>query len=300
MIELKLSQGAKPGHGGILPARKNTKEISTIRGTIPGMDVLSPPYHQAFNTPIELIKFIGKLQKLAHGKPVGFKMCVGTRYEFIAIAKAMVKTKIFPDFIAIDGGEGGTGAAPLEFSNSVGMPFKEGLAYAYNVLDGFDIKQHIRLLASGKILSGFDIFRAIALGADGTYSARAMMMATGCIQALVCNQNTCPTGVATQDPELVAGLVVSDKKVRVANYHKETVESFVELMAATGIDHPDKINRHHIFRRLNQSESTSYASIYPYISTGCLLDKNTVPLHMLQDYELANPNSFTSTFPTNN
>ena len=299
MIELKLSQGAKPGHGGILPARKNSIEISKIRGTIPGTDVLSPPYHTAFSTPVELMKFIGQLRTLSRGKPIGFKMCVGTKYEFIALGKAMLKTGICPDFIAIDGGEGGTGAAPLEFSNSVGMPFKEGLAFAYNVLEGFGLKKNIKLFASGKILSGFDIFRAVALGADATYSARAMMMAAGCIQALVCNQNTCPTGVATQDPELVAGLVVSDKKKRVANYHKETVESFVELLAATGIDDPDKINRNHIFRRLNQNESTSYSIIYPYFPTGCLLSRDSIPKSIQQDFELANPDSFTSTFPIN-
>ncbi|HHS95136.1 MAG TPA: FMN-binding glutamate synthase family protein, partial [Phaeodactylibacter sp.] len=246
MIELKLSQGAKPGHGGILPARKNTPEIAKIRNIEPGTTVLSPPYHKEFNTPIGLLEFIQKMRELSGGKPIGFKLCVGSRTEFLAICKAMVKTGICPDFITVDGGEGGTGAAPLEFSNRVGMPYKEGLAFVYNALVGFGLKDEIKIFTSGKIISGFDIFKAFALGADACYSARAMMMALGCIQALECNKNNCPTGVATQDPELVKGLVVADKEERVANFHKETIHSFVELMAAAGIRNADEISRKHI------------------------------------------------------
>jgi glutamate synthase domain-containing protein 2 len=205
MIELKLSQGAKPGHGGILPAKKNTPEIAAIRKIPPGVDVDSPPYHRAFRTPIELLQLLARMRDLADGRPVGFKLCIGNRHEFVAIGKAIVDTGIYPDFITIDGGEGGTGAAPVEFSNHVGMPFREAVAFAHNTLTGFGLRKHIRLIASGHIVSGLDIFRAHALGADACNAARAMMIALGCIQALECNKNTCPTGVATQDPELVKG-----------------------------------------------------------------------------------------------
>ena len=293
MIELKLSQGAKPGHGGILPAKKNTPEIARIRGIEPHTDVLSPPYHKAFNTPIGLLELITKMQELSKGKPVGFKLCIGHRSEFLAICKAMVATGMRPDFISIDGGEGGTGAAPLEFSNSVGMPYKEGLAFAYDALVGFDLKQHIQLFASGKIVTGFHLFRAIALGADSCYSARAMMLALGCIQALECNQNSCPTGVATQDPELVAGLKVSDKKLRVANYHKETITSFVELLAAAGLDHPSKINRSHIYRRVSMKNVQRFDQIYPYIPKACLLDVETVPEDLKLYWLQADKDTFT-------
>lgn len=292
MIELKLSQGAKPGHGGILPGRKNTPEIARIRGVIPGIDILSPPYHSAFSTPVGLLEFIRQMQDLSDFKPVGFKLCIGQKSEFFAICKAMVDTGIYPDFIAVDGGEGGTGAAPMEFSNSVGMPFREGLAFAYDALVGFDLKQHIKLFASGKIMTGFHIFQSIALGADAAYSARAMMLALGCIQALECNKNTCPTGVATQDKELVAGLVVSDKKVRVANYHRETVHSFVELMAAAGISDPAQINRSHIYRRVSMHEVRRYDELFPPLVEGSLLKEASVPKRYRQDWQLANPDRF--------
>ncbi|MCL4128200.1 UNVERIFIED_CONTAM: hypothetical protein GTU68_007711 [Idotea baltica] len=252
MIELKLSQGAKPGHGGILPAKKVTEEISKIRNVPLGQDVLSPPYHRAFNTPKGLLNLIRQMRELSGGKPIGFKLCIGHRAEFLSICKAMIATGIKPDFISIDGGEGGTGAAPLEFSDSVGMPFKEGLAFAYNALEGFGLKEDIKLFTAGKIVSGFHIFRALALGADACYSARAMMMAIGCIQALECNKNTCPTGVATQKAHLVKGLDVDDKKVKVAQYHKETIKNFVELMGASGLDDPDAINRSHLYRRMSK------------------------------------------------
>ncbi len=292
MIEIKLSQGAKPGHGGILPAKKATAEIATIRNIEPYKDVLSPPFHKAFSTPVGLLEFVKKCRGLSRGKPIGFKLCVGHHAEFIAICKAMIETGIKPDFISVDGGEGGTGAAPLEFSNSVGAPYKEGLSFVYNALVGFDLKKDITLIASGKIISGFHIFRAISLGADVCYSARAMMMAVGCIQALECNQNTCPTGVATQDPELVEGLDVDDKKVRVANYHKETVLSFVEMMAAAGIKYPDEINRTHITMRVEINRSKRYDQIFPYIPEGCLLDNESIPRGWKEDMAVADPNSF--------
>lgn len=292
MIELKLSQGAKPGHGGILPAKKNTKEISEIRGIEQGTDVLSPPFHKAFNTPKGLLKMIQQMRTLSGGRPVGFKLCIGKQSEFIAICKAMKETNILPDFIAVDGGEGGTGAAPLEFSNSVGTPFKDGLTFANDALVGFGLRKEIKIIASGKILTGFHIFRAMSLGADACNSARAMMLALGCIQALECNKNSCPTGVATQDSELVAGLVVSDKKKRVANYHHETVEGFVELMAATGIRNLSDINRSTVRRRISMIETKRYHEIFPEILEGCLLNEATVPNDWKEEWSLASAERF--------
>ena len=292
MIELKLSQGAKPGHGGILPAVKNTKEIAAIRGVTPHRDVLSPPFHKAFSTPTGLLEFIAQMRELSGGKPVGFKLCIGRRSEFLAICKAMVKSGIYPDFIAVDGGEGGTGAAPIEFSDSVGMPFKDGLAFAYDALNGFDVKKHIRLFCAGKIFTGFHIFRAMALGADACYSARAMMIALGCIQALECNKNSCPSGVATQKGELVQGLVVRDKKMRVAEYHKETVEAFVELMAAAGLEAASDISREHIFRRTSMIETRQYSEIFPDIPTGSLLTESEVAPSLLKAWKTARIDRF--------
>ncbi len=296
MIEIKLSQGAKPGHGGILPARKVTAEIAAIRNIEPYKDVLSPPYHRKFNTPSGLLAFVKECRDLSGSKPVGFKLCIGHKYEFIAICKAIIKTGIVPDFITIDGGEGGTGAAPMEFSNSVGTPAREGLAFAYNALVGFNLKKEIALFYSGKIISGFDIFRAISLGADACYSARAMMLAVGCIQALECNKNTCPTGVATQDPALIKGLVVEDKKHRVARYHEETVHAFVELMAAAGLDEAEKINRSHIYQRIDEHVSKSYYRLYPYITESCLLEESSIPAAWKTHVALADPDSFEPRF----
>ncbi len=292
MIELKLSQGAKPGHGGILPAKKNTPEIAKIRNVEVGTAVLSPPYHKAFSTPKGLLELLAKMRELSNGKPVGFKLCIGRRSEFLAICKAMVETGIKPDFISIDGGEGGTGAAPIEFSDSVGMPFKDGLAFAYDALIGFDLKKDIKLIGAGKVITGFDIFRAIAIGADACYSARAMMLALGCIQALECNKNTCPTGVATQDPELVKGLDVEDKQVRVANYHRDTVHSFVELLAAAGLEHPGQITRSHISRRVSVHVTQSYDDIYPEMPVGALLKLDTCPANWRPHVLRASADSF--------
>ncbi len=292
MIEIKLSQGAKPGHGGILPASKATPEIAKIRHIEPYKEVVSPAYHTAFDTPREMVKFIGKCRELSGGKPVGFKLCVGQEYEFVAICKAMISENILPDFITVDGGEGGTGAAPLEFSNSVGMPLYEGLSFVYNTLIGFNIKKQITLFASGKITNGFHIFKSIALGADGCNSARGMMMALGCIQALECNKNTCPTGVATQDPDLVKGLDVTDKKQRVFHFQKNTIKSFVELMSAAGLTHYDQINRSHIFKRVAMNRAKRYDQLFPYIVEGCLLAESTVPREMKNAWFNASPDSF--------
>jgi glutamate synthase domain-containing protein 2 len=208
----------------------------------------------------------------------------------------MIETKIFPDFISVDGGEGGTGAAPLEFSNSVGMPYREGLAIVYDTLEGFDLKQHIKIIAAGKIFTGFHIMRALSIGADACYSARAMMLSLGCIQALECNQNTCPVGVATNDKRLVKGLVVSDKKVRVANFHEQTIKAFIELMGAAGIDDPVDINRYHIHRRIIMNRHETYEDVYPYITEGCLLNHETIPEGWERDMGMASPKSFRPRF----
>ena len=294
MIEIKLSQGAKPGHGGILPAKKNTPEIAAIRGVKVGTTVFSPPFHSAFNSPIGLIQFVKQLRDLSGGKPIGFKLCIGRKSEFLGICKAMVQLDTYPDFITIDGGEGGTGAAPPEFTNFVGMPMLDAVAFADDALRGFGIREHIKLDASGKILTGFHIVRAMALGADFTNCARAMMMALGCIQALECNKNTCPTGVATQDPYFTKGLVVEDKKQRVANYHKNTVGSFVELLSCAGLDHPEKINRTHVYRRVFMNMVKTYAEIYPPIPDGCLLDSHDAPIEFETYLNNAKAETFSS------
>ncbi|MCB0458919.1 MAG: FMN-binding glutamate synthase family protein [Flavobacteriaceae bacterium] len=277
MIEIKLSQGAKPGHGGILPASKNTEEIAQIRHVRPHTDVHSPPAHSAFSNPMEFMRFIKKLRDLSGGKPVGFKLCVGKKQEFIDICKAMIETNIKPDFITVDGGEGGTGAAPVEFSNSIGMPLREGLVFVYDTLVGFGLKKEIKLIASGKIITGFHMARAIALGADLCNSARAMMLSIGCIQALQCNTNTCPVGVATQNKSLMKGLVVDDKAPRTANYHEETIKSFLEMLAAAGLEHPHEIKREHINKRIGMNTVAKYNEIYPYMEEGCLLVEDKIP-----------------------
>ncbi|MCJ8211105.1 FMN-binding glutamate synthase family protein [Mucilaginibacter sp. RS28] len=295
MIEIKLSQGAKPGHGGILPAAKVTPEIARIRLVEMGKDVLSPPYHTAFRTPVEMVYFIQKLRDLSEGKPVGFKLCVGHKSEFLAICKAMVKTGIYPDFITVDGGEGGTGAAPLEFSNSVGMPLREALAFVYDALVGFDLKKHIRIIASGKVATGFDLVKNFALGADMCNSARGMMFALGCIQALECNKNTCPTGVATQDKSLMKGLVVEDKKVRVANFQKETVGSAMQMIGAGGLHHPCDLNRSYIYRRVSPNQIQTYAELFPYIPKGSLLN-TPYPRQFEFDMTISSENTFVPDF----
>lgn len=295
MIEIKLSQGAKPGHGGILPAKKVTPEVARIRLVEMGKDVISPPSHSAFSTPLEMVAFIKKLRDLSGGKPVGFKLCIGNKSEFLAICKAMISTGIYADFITVDGGEGGTGAAPQEFSNSVGMPLRDAVAFVYDALTGFNLKKHIKVIASGKISTGFDMVKNFALGADMCSAARGMMFALGCIQALECNSNTCPTGVATQDPNLAKGLVVDDKKVRVYNFHKTTVFSAVQLIGAAGLRHPDDIHRSFIYRRIGPNMIQTYAESYPYIPTGSLLE-TPYPLQYELDMALSKPETFVPQF----
>lgn len=241
LIELKISQGAKPGHGGVLPGVKNTQEIAEIRGVVAGTTIESPPSHSAFSDPKGLVHFIQKLRKLSGGKPVGFKLCIGKTEEFEAICQKMVEEGIYPDFITIDGAEGGTGAAPLEFSDSVGLPLEPALIFARLTLEKYMIKDKIRLIASGKALSAFSIVKNLALGADMCNSARGFMFSLGCIQALRCNTNSCPTGVATQDKHLSKGLVVSDKSERVYNFHKNTVHAVKELLGATGHQHTSEL-----------------------------------------------------------
>jgi glutamate synthase domain-containing protein 2 len=271
MIEIKLSQGAKPGHGGILPAGKNTAEIAAIRGVPVATQVNSPPTHSAFSTPLELLEFVHRLRELSDGKPVGFKLSVGRHSEFIAICKAMVESGIMPDFITVDGGEGGTGAAPLEYTNSVGMPLREALAFVDDCLIGFGLREDIRIIASGKILTGFHLVKNLALGADLCNSARGMMLALGCIQSLSCNSNRCPTGVATQDPRLYRGLVVEDKAPRVAQFHRKTVHATAEMIASAGLRHTSELTRTHIHRRINQEKIMRYDQLFPYLKTGSLL-----------------------------
>lgn len=287
MIELKISQGAKPGHGGILPASKNSEEIARIRHITPHTKVVSPPYHTAFNTPLEMVDFIQELRELSGGKPVGFKLCIGHKSEFISICKAMIEKDIYPDFIAVDGGEGGTGAAPPEFSNYVGAPMIDGLDFVNNILRGMNIRHHIKIIASGKITSAFHIARAIAIGADACYQARGMMMALGCIQALLCNTNKCPTGITTQDPKLTVGLVPMDKKTRVANYHEETIKNFVELLGASGLDEAKNLTRSHIYRRVSLNEMITYEELFPTIKLGSMLTEETIPGKYKLDFQFA-------------
>jgi glutamate synthase domain-containing protein 2 len=291
MIELKLSQGAKPSHGGILPAAKITPEIVEIRKIEPGKDVVSPPAHKAFSNPIGLLHFIQKLRELSGGKPIGFKLCVGQPSEFIAICKAMVETNIMPDFITVDGGEGGTGAAPLEFSNNVGAPLEEGLSFVHNILCGFDLRKHIRIIASGKILTGFNIFSRIALGADACNAARGMMLAIGCIQARRCNTNHCPTGVATSNPDLVNGLVPSDKKVRVYNYQKHTLKAFAELLGASGLTQAYQVQKEHVSRRCSNQSVKTYAELFLSVKPGLFFQKSAT--HQYQtDFDKASAQYF--------
>jgi len=268
MIEIKLSQGAKPSHGGILPAAKVTQEIAAIRGVSMGKDVISPPSHSKFSDAEGLIRFVGELRELSGGKPVGFKICIGNPAEFASICRAIKKLEIFPDFITVDGAEGGTGAAPPEFTNSLGMPWIEGLTIVRDLLDLYQIKQNIRIITSGKVITGFHLMKALALGADTVNSARGMMLALGCIQARRCNTNHCPAGIATNNPGLTVGLVVSDKKQRVANFHANTVRAFAELMGACGVTSTSELRRSHIYKRMESGTVLSYEDLYPSVSPG--------------------------------
>lgn len=271
MIEVKLSQGAKPGHGGVLPAAKVSPEIAAARGVPMGQDCISPSRHSAFATPIELLQFVEKLRNLSGGKPTGFKLAIGHPWEFFGIAKAMVETKILPDFIVVDGGEGGTGAAPLEFTDHVGAPLREALLLVHNTLVGLNLRQHIRIGAAGKIVTAFDMVRTLALGADWCNAARGYMFALGCIQSLSCHTDRCPTGVTTQNPGRQKALVPEDKATRVYQFHENTMIAFKELLAAAGLNHPDELGPEHIIRRVSATEVRSLATLHRFMKPGELL-----------------------------
>jgi glutamate synthase domain-containing protein 2 len=273
MIELKISQGAKPGMGGLLPAGKNTEEIARFRDIEPHRDVFSPPAHPEFSTDEGMLEFIQQLRELCGGKPVGFKLCLGRPKEFVDICKAIMDTGIKPDFITIDSSDGGTGAANYDFIHWAGMHVFDSLPSVSDTLTGFGLKEDIRLFASGKVLSSFDVVRMLALGADGCNTARAMMLALGCVQALKCNTNECPTGVTTLDPSLNKGLVVEEKKVKVANFHKHTINGVKELVAAAGLHELSELNRSLICRRQENGSVKTLENIYPYIEEGTLLHK---------------------------
>ncbi len=295
LIELKLSQGAKPGHGGVLPGPKVTPEIAAARGVPEGVDCVSPAAHSAFSTPIEMLEFIDRLRQLSGGKPTGFKLCIGHPWEWFAMVKAMLATGITPDFIVVDGAEGGTGAAPLEFTDHVGSPLQEGLLLVHNTLRGAGLRDKIKVGCAGKVVSSFDISRLMALGADWCNSARGFMFALGCIQAQHCHTGACPTGVTTQDPLRQQSLVVPDKAERVFNFHQQTLHALQELVQAAGVSHPSEITAHHIVRRSSDNRVRSLAqSILTQLPTGALLDDNAagLPLIYRLNWPLAQANSF--------
>ena len=271
LIELKLSQGAKPGHGGVLPGPKVSHEIAAARGVPVGVDCVSPAAHSAFNTPLEMLQFIDQLRQLSGGKPVGFKLCIGHPWEWFAIAKAMLESGLLPDFIVVDGAEGGTGAAPLEFTDHVGAPLQEGLRLVHNTLVGLNLRGQIKIGCAGKIVSAFDIARMMALGADWCNAARGFMFALGCIQAQHCHTGACPTGVATQDPLRQQALVVGDKAERVWRFHQHTLAALQELVQAAGLQHPNEISAAHIVRRSADHEVRLLANLLPTVAPGELL-----------------------------
>lgn len=292
MIEIKLSQGAKPGHGGILPAAKLTSEIAEIRHVPMGEDVLSPARHSAFDSPTGLLEFVKRLRELANGKPVGFKLCIGHQREFISICKAMLETGITPDFITVDGGEGGTGAAPVELTNSVGMPVKDALVFVNNMLIGCGLRDKVKIIASGKSLSAFHLLRLLALGADTVNSARAMMIALGCIQSRSCNTDRCPTGIATQDPTRYNALDVEEKAKRVAKYHQSTIHNLQELIAAMGLTDGNQLQSRHINRRVQGTKVATYSDLYSTISNEQLLDQSNIPAEFAYDWAEAKATSW--------
>lgn len=273
MIEVKLSQGAKPGHGGVLPGAKVSIEIANARGVPQGTDCISPSSHSAFDSPISLLQFIEQLRELSGGKPTGFKLAIGHPWEFFSIVKAMLKTGITPDFIVIDGGEGGTGAAPVEFTDHVGVPLQEALLLVHNTLVGAKLRDKVKIGASGKIVTAFDIVRTLALGADWCNSARGFMFALGCIQSQSCHTDRCPTGIATQDPMRQRALVVPDKAERVANFHQNTLKALAELIAAAGLNHPTELKPHHLVRRVSANQVKLASALLPYLEPGQLLSE---------------------------
>ncbi|MEX3008501.1 FMN-binding glutamate synthase family protein [Hoeflea sp. TYP-13] len=279
MIEIKLSQGAKPAHGGVLPAAKVDEEISRIRGVPMGKDVISPPAHTTFSSPEGLLHWVARLRELSGGKPIGFKLCVGRRHEFMGIVKAMLKTKILPDFITVDGAEGGTGAAPPEFTDRLGIPINEGLAFVHSCLVGASLRDDIRVIASGKVVTGFHIIEKIALGADMCNMARPMLFALGCIQAVRCNTNTCPTGITTQDSRRAKAVDVDLRQKRVAHYHQATIESFLDLVGAMGLNSPSELTPELIYQRVADETERSYSEIHVFLEPGELLTDTINPAY---------------------
>ena len=292
MIEVKLSQGAKPGHGGMLPAAKITPEIAEARGIRMGEDCISPASHSAFSTPIEMMEFIGKLHTLSAGKPIGFKLCIGHRREFMCIVKAMLHTGITPDFIVVDGKEGGTGAAPLEFADHMGMPLIEGLTFAHNTLRGAGLRGYIKVGASGKLVTAFDIAKVLALGADWVNSARGFMFALGCIQAQACHTNRCPVGVATQDKLRQRALDVSDKATRVARFHNNTLKALAEMTGAAGLTHPGEFEPHHIIMREKNRTMVTGHEVYPYLPEKFLVNEEEDSFGYLDRWHRSRAESF--------
>lgn len=292
MIEIKLSQGAKPGHGGILPAEKVTAEISKTRGVPTGEDCVSPARHRAFSTPMEMMQFIGDLRRLSAGKPIGFKLCVGQPWEFMGMVKAMRETGILPDFIVVDGAEGGTGAAPLEFIDHLGMPMREGLLFVHNTLVGAGLRSQIKVGAAGKIVSAFDVAATLALGADWTNAGRGFMFALGCIQSLTCHTNRCPVGVATQDAMRQRALVVPEKAERVFNFHRNTLAALADMVAAAGLEHPSLISPHHLMRRVSPTEVRLFSQLHTYLEEGDLLGDRPREDFYGAAWRLARPDSF--------
>jgi len=291
MVELKMSQGAKPGHGGVLPAAKVNAEIAHTRGVPIAVDCISPSSHSAFSTPIEMMHFIAEMRRLSGGKPAGFKLCVGHPWEFLALCKAMLATEIYPDFIVVDGKEGGTGAAPLEFIDHLGMPLRDGLNFVHNALIGIGARERIRIGASGKIISAFDIARTMALGADWCNAARGFMFALGCIQSQSCHTDRCPTGVTSQDPTRQRALVVGDKAERVHHFHESTLHALAEFVAAAGLDHPSEFLPTHFSRRVSAREVVTFAELYPTLRRGELVG-GTTDRRFKDAWELADANSF--------
>ncbi len=291
MIEIKLSQGAKPGHGGVLPAAKVTEEIAHIRGVPLGQDCISPASHSAFSTPLELIKFVARLRQLSGGKPVGFKLCIGQRHEFLAVVKAMLELDETPDFIVVDGKEGGTGAAPAEFIDNIGMPLRDGLSFVHAALVGVGLRDRIKLGCAGKIITGFDMARCFALGTDWCNVARGFMFAVGCIQAQTCHTGHCPTGVATQDPLRQRAIVVPSKAERVANFHRETVRSLAEMLAAAGLGNPKDMKPEHILRRVGDGRIFTLADQFTFLEPGALFKPN-LPANFAEDWSRAQARSF--------
>ncbi|HEY4080678.1 MAG TPA: FMN-binding glutamate synthase family protein [Burkholderiaceae bacterium] len=297
MIELKLSQGAKPGHGGVLPGAKVTAEIAAARGVPIGRDCISPASHSAFSTPIEMMRFIERLRELSGGKPVGFKLCIGHPWEWFALTKAMLETGITPDFIVVDGAEGGTGAAPLEFTDHVGAPLQEGLMLVHNTLVGLNLRDKIRIGCAGKVISAFDIARLMALGADWCNAARGFMFALGCIQAQACHTGHCPTGVSTQDQNRQQALVVPDKAERVYRFHEQTLEALRELLQAAGVMHPGDLSAAHIVHRINRHEVRLLTHLLPFVKPGSLLE-GELPGNVFRVYwPIADANTFAPTGP---